>query len=172
MSEETSSSGQQSHPSRRGRGWIFAVLIGAATVFGFAAGKVQSSPWGHWAGHHHAFDAEEIGFIVQHRVDRALSKVDATPEQRDKINAIAKAAVNDVMAVRKDPTSRREKLLAIMTADTIDRSALEALRTEQIDRVNAASKRILQALEDAGDVLKPEQRRLLAERWEQWHMHP
>src|SRR5271169_6006672 len=109
MSEETSSSGQQSHPSPRGRRWIFAVLIGAATVFGFAAGKVQSSPWRYWACHHHAFDAEEIGFIVQHRIDRALSKVDATPEQRDKINAIAKAAVNDVIAMRKDPTGRREK---------------------------------------------------------------
>ncbi len=172
MSEETSNSGLQNPPPRRGRRWIFAVLIGTAAMFGFAAGKVQSSPWWHWAGHHHRFDAEEAAFFVQHRIDRALSKADATPEQRDKINAIAKAAVNDVMAMRKDPTVLREKLLTVLKADTIDRSALESLRSEQINRADAATKRILQAVADAADVLKPEQRRQLAGRWERWHMHP
>ncbi len=171
MSEETSNSGQQDRPPRRRRRWLFAVIIGAAAVFGFAAGNVHISPWWHWAGHHH-FDAEEINFIVQHRIGQALSKVDATPEQREKINTIVKSAVDDVMAMRKDPSGRREKFLAIMKADTIDRSALEALRTEQITMADAASKRILQAVADAAEVLKPEQRRQLAGRWEQWHMHP
>jgi len=175
MSEETSNSGPQNRPNGapyRRRRWLFAAFIGLAAVLGFAAGKVHSSPWLHWAGHHHPFDADEINFIVQHRIDRALSKVDATPEQRDKINAIAKAAVNDVMAMRKDPSGRREKFLTIMKAETVDRSALEALRAERIDMADAASKRILQAVADAADVLKPEQRRQLAGRWEQWHMHP
>ncbi len=172
MSEESSNGRPQDRPSRRGRRWLFAVLIGAAAVFGFAAGNVHSSPWWHWAGHHHAFDAEEITFIVQHRVDRALSKVDATPEQRDKVNAIAKAAIGDVLAMRKDASGGREKFLTIMKADSIDRSALEALRTEHINTADAASKRILQAVADAAEVLKPEQRRQLAARWEQWHMHP
>jgi Spy/CpxP family protein refolding chaperone len=126
----------------------------------------------HWASSHHPFDADEIGFIVQHRVGRALSQVDATPEQRDKVNAIARAAVNDVIAMRKDPSSRRDKVLTILTADTIDRSALEALRADGLNTADAASKRIVQAVEDAAEVLKPEQRRQLAEHWKQWHMHP
>ena len=76
----------------RRRRWLFAVMIGMAGLFGFAAGKVHSLPWFHWA-HHHPFDAEEVNFFVQHRIGRALSRVDATQEQRDKINAIAKAAI-------------------------------------------------------------------------------
>ncbi|MGO8953733.1 MAG: Spy/CpxP family protein refolding chaperone [Rhodomicrobium sp.] len=174
MSEDTSNSGLQNRPNgapHRRRRWLFAVFIGAAALFGFAAGTVHSSPWFHWAGHHRFLDADEIGFIVQHRINRALSKVDATPEQRDKIDTIAKAAVNDVMAMRKDRSGLREKFLTIMKADTIDRSALEALRAEQINNADAASKRILQAVADAAEVLKPEQRRQLAGRWEQWHMH-
>ncbi|MGO9170569.1 MAG: Spy/CpxP family protein refolding chaperone [Rhodomicrobium sp.] len=175
MSEETSNSGLQDRPGGvpyRRRRWLFAAFIGIAAVLGFAAGKVHSSPWLHWAGHHHPFDADEINFIVQHRIGRALSNADATPEQRDKINAIAKAAVNDVMAMRKDRSGLREKVLTIMKADTIDRSALEALRAEQFNSADAASKRILQAVGDAAEVLTPEQRRKLAEGWEQWHMHP
>jgi periplasmic protein CpxP/Spy len=175
MSEETSNGGSQDRTGavrRRGRRWLVAVFIGAAAVFGFAAGKVHSSPWWHWAGHHRFFDAEEISFIVQHRIDRVLSKVDATPEQREKINAIAKGAISDVTAMRKDPSERREKVLAILKADTIDRSALETLRAEQFTIADAATKRIAQAVADAADVLKPEQRRQLAERWERRHMHP
>ncbi len=156
---------------RRGRRWLAAALIGLAAVFGFAAGKVHSSPWFHW-GHHHPFDAEEIAFIVQHRLGHALSRVDATQEQRDKVNAIAKAAIDDVMAMRKDPAARHEKVLAILKADTIDRSALESIRAEQLGVGEAASKRIVQAVADAAEVLKPEQRRQLAAEWERWHMLP
>jgi periplasmic protein CpxP/Spy len=174
MSDETSNSGLQNRSQRapRRRRWLFVVLISAAAASGFAAGRVHSAPWWHWGGRHHFFDAEEIGFIVQHRVGRVLSKADATPEQRDKIGAITKAAVNDVMAMRKDPSERRERLLAIMKADTVDRSALESLRKEQFDIADAATKRVLQAVADAAEVLKPEQRRQLAERWERWHRNP
>ncbi len=174
MSQLSPDEGLQSGPggaSRRGRRWLAAAVIGAVAVSGFAAGKVYSSPEFHWA-HPHPFDAEEIGFFVQHRIGHALSSVDATPEQRDKITAIAKAAIDDVMAMRKDRAARREKALAIMKADTIDRSALEALRAEQLGVGEAASKRIVQAVAGAAEVLKPEQRRKLAGEWEQWHMLP
>ena len=174
MSDETSNAGQQSRPTaapRRTRRWLLTVPIGIAAVFGLAAASVSSHPWGHW-GHQPFFDAEDMSFIVQHRVDRMLTSVDATPEQRSKIDAIVKAAVNEIMPLRKDPDGRREKILAIIKADTVDRSALESLRAEQIGVAEAASKRIVQAVAEAAEVLKPEQRRQLAERWEQWRGHP
>ena len=98
--------------------------------------------------------------------------MDATQEQRDKINAIAKAAITDVLAMHKDHDARREKALAIFKADTIDRDALEAMRAERLSAGDAASKRIVQAIADAADVLKPEQRRQLADDWQRWHMLP
>jgi periplasmic protein CpxP/Spy len=173
MSETSPNQGPQPVPYRapRRRRWLFALMIGMAGLFGFAAGKVHSSPWFHW-GHHHPFDAEEITFFVQHRIGHALSRVDATQEQRDKINAIAKAAITDVVAMRKDHDARREQALALFKADSIDRNALEALRAERLSAGDAASKRIVQAVADAAEVLKPEQRRQLAGDWERWHMLP
>jgi periplasmic protein CpxP/Spy len=174
MSQTSPNEGMQPpsvRPPRRRR-WLAILLIGVAGLFGFAAGKVHSSPWLHFWGHHHQFDAEEITFFVQHRIGRALSRVDATQEQRDKIDAIAKAAINDVVAMRKDPAARRDKVLAIFKADTIDRSALETIRAEQLGIGEAASKRIVQAIADAAEVLKPEQRRQLADDWQRWHMLP
>jgi periplasmic protein CpxP/Spy len=173
MSETSPNQGPQPVPYRapRRRRWLFAVMIGLAGLFGFAAGKVHSSPWFHW-GHHHPFDAGEVTFFVQHRIGHALSRVDATQDQRDKINAIAKAAITDIVAMRKDHDARREQALALFKADTIDRNALEALRAERLSAGDAASKRIVQAVADAAEVLKPEQRRQLAGDWERWHMLP
>ncbi len=173
MTETPPNQNTQPAPCRppRRRRWLLAVMIGVAGLFGFAAGKVQSSPWFHWA-HHHPFDAEEITFFVQHRIGHALSRVDATQEQRGKIDAIVKSAVNDVMAMRKDPAAQREKALAILKADSIDRSALESMRAEKLALAGTASKRIVQAVADAAEVLKPEQRRQLAADSERWHMLP
>ncbi len=43
-------------------------------------------------------------------------------------------------------------------APAIDRVALEQLRVEQIARMDKVSKRLLTAVEDAAEVLTPEQR--------------
>lgn len=168
MSEQSPASAPQRQHRRRL--WVFALIIGASALFGFAAGKAHTFMGWHWAGHH-GFDTEEITFIIQHRIDRALSKVDATQEQKDKIYAIAKAAVADVMALRKDQSDTPEKFVALLKADSIDRAAIEAMRSEKLKLADAVSKRILQAVADAAEVLKPEQRRQLADAWAQHHMH-
>lgn len=171
MSEDTSNTGQEDRARDRGgrrRRWLSALFIGGALAFGFALGNVHSAPWAHFAGHHH-LDPEHVERHVERRVNWILSKVDATPEQRDKIDGIVKAAINDVMAQRKEPWEAKKKLVELLSAETVDRSSIEALRAEHINAADAASKRIAQALADAAEVLKPEQRRQLAERWERWH---
>ena len=50
------------------------------------------------------------------------------------------------------------QLLALITAPTIDRAALENLRAEHIAAADRASKVLAQALADAADVLTPAQR--------------
>jgi Spy/CpxP family protein refolding chaperone len=52
----------------------------------------------------------------------------------------------------------------LLSAATIDRAAIEALRAEQVALADATSKRLAQALADTADVLTPEQRVKLAER--------
>jgi Spy/CpxP family protein refolding chaperone len=48
-------------------------------------------------------------------------------------------------------------------APVVDRAALEQLRVEQMQRMDLVSRRILVAVEDAADVLTPEQRARFAE---------
>jgi protein CpxP len=50
-----------------------------------------------------------------------------------------------------------------LTAPSIDRSAIERLRAEQIGLMETASKRIAQAVADASEVLNPDQRRKVAD---------
>jgi Spy/CpxP family protein refolding chaperone len=103
-------------------------------------------------------------------------EIDATADQQAKIAAIAKAAVADLRPLREKAQAARGQAVTLLTAPTIDRSAIERLRAEQIGLAEMASKRIAQALADAADVLSPEQRRKAADWmafgrpwWARWH---
>ena len=52
----------------------------------------------------------------------------------------------------------------LLTQPTVDRAAIETLRTEQLALADAASKRFAQALGDTAEVLTPEQRRKIDDR--------
>jgi Spy/CpxP family protein refolding chaperone len=103
-------------------------------------------------------------------------EIDATADQQAKVAAIAKAAVADLRPLREKAQAARAQAVTLLTAPTIDRSAIERLRAEQIGLAETASKRIVQALADAADVLNPEQRRKVADWialgrpwWARWH---
>ncbi len=172
--------GQSNHApeqnGRRRRRWrgaiIGAALFAVGTASGFAVATAHGIPW--WmlgAAAHHRLDPERIAARVDRRVERVLSRVDATAEQRDKVSGIAKAAISDLSAVGVAPWEARGKFVELLRADTIDPAAFETLRAEQIGKADAASKRIVQALAEAASVLTVEQRRELTERWEKRLSH-
>jgi protein CpxP len=143
------------------RGAVLGVaLLGLGAASGFAAGSVHGMPW--WlmkAGAHHGLNPERVAKHMDRRVDRVLDRVDATQEQRDKVSGILKGALADVTGLGIRPFETREKFIALMRADTIDPAAFEALRAEQIGAADAASKRVVQAVTEAAQVLTPAQRR-------------
>jgi Spy/CpxP family protein refolding chaperone len=77
--------------------------------------------------------------------------------------------------MREKAQAARSQAVTLLTAPTIDRSAIERLRAEQIGLAETATKRIAQALADAAEVLNPEQRRKVADwitfsgPWWRWH---
>jgi Spy/CpxP family protein refolding chaperone len=84
--------------------------------------------------------------------------------------------VRDLLALREKQDGFRQRGRELLTATTIDRAAIEALRAEQIALADQASRRISQALADAATVLTPEQRRKIADHFaarraffERWH---
>jgi Spy/CpxP family protein refolding chaperone len=90
-------------------------------------------------------------------------EVDATPEQQQKLAAIAKQAARDLAPMREEARATRKQAIELLSAPKVDRAAIEKLRAAKLQHADAASRRVTQALADAAEVLTPEQRTKLAE---------
>lgn len=116
-----------------------------------------------------AMDPAKMDERIEHVVKRMLARVDATEEQRAKVNVIAKAAAGDLRGLRGKQQELRAKGIELLAAPKVDRAAIESLRAEQIKLADEASKRVSLALADTADVLTPEQRAKMAERIKERH---
>jgi periplasmic protein CpxP/Spy len=155
-----------------GRGGIFlTVLLAVAVVAGFTGNMLttalgQGFAW-HAMNHVSFMSGPLTPAQIDDRIDRMTKhmaiELDASADQQAKIAGIAKAAVNDLRPLHEKALATRGQVVALLTAPTIDRSAIERLRADQIGLVETASKRIVQAVDDASEVLNPEQRRKIAD---------
>jgi periplasmic protein CpxP/Spy len=108
-----------------------------------------------------------IETVVETHADRAVRhlaiEIDATSEQQDKLRAIVHDAVKDLLPVREKIMAARATARDLLTRETVDRAALEKFRTDMLATHDAVSKRLVQAVADAAEVLTPEQRRKIAD---------
>lgn len=150
----------------------------AAIVAGLAAG-IGGHAWAHGGHHGHdrgaMMDPAKMDERIESMAKRMLSRVEATDEQRAKVSAIAKQAATDLRGLREKQRAVRAKGVELLSAPTVDRAAIESLRSEQMKLADDASKRVSLALADTADVLTPEQRAKLAqamkERQGRWGGH-
>jgi Spy/CpxP family protein refolding chaperone len=152
--------------TRTKRRWPRSLLIGASLVAALAAvaglalaagggAEVLAHRWGHGA---HARD------FVEFRIHRALRDVNATDAQEEQILAIvdglfAKHAAHEAFRIEM-----HDRVAAALTAETVDRAALEAVRVEVLAHAGEGSKELVKAIGDIAEVLTPAQRRALAEK--------
>jgi Spy/CpxP family protein refolding chaperone len=173
-------------PARRifggGRGVLVMALLAVALLAG-VAGNLLPPAFAQGFGMHHDWGGGFMGGTptqaqIDDRIDRMTKhmaiELDATADQQAKIAGIAKSAVTDLRAMREKAQATRAQAVSLLTAQTIDRTAIERLRTEQIALAETASKRIAQALADSAEVLNPEQRKKVADwvtsgPWSRWH---
>src|SRR5690606_25552264 len=92
-------------------------------------------------------------------------EIDASSEQEGKLRGIMRAMLKDVLPARERADAARRQARELLTATTIDRAAIEKLRADQIALADQVSQRITQALGDAAEILSPDQRRKLADRF-------
>jgi Spy/CpxP family protein refolding chaperone len=166
-----------------GRGPLAIALLAVALLAG-VTGNLLPAAFGQGFGwQQHSWGGGFMGgpltpAQIDDRIDRMTKhmaiELDATSDQQAKIAGIAKSAVGDLRALREKAQAARAQAVTLLTAPTIDRTAIERLRTEQIALAETASKRIAQALADAAEVLNPEQRKKVADwvtsgPWARWH---
>jgi Spy/CpxP family protein refolding chaperone len=122
--------------------------------------------FGGWHGGMNDMDPAAMTRRIEAMVAFSLADIDASPEQRERITAIMKAAATDLQSSRTQHMQARRRSMELLAAPKIDRAQLEKLRAEQMQLGDAASRRMLQAMMDSAEVLAPEQRSKLAERWQ------
>jgi protein CpxP len=174
------SSGQNPPPAQThgGRKSVFVIAFLCVAVVAGLTGNMLTTAFGQgfaWHAWHDGGFMSGGGFIagpltpaqIDDRIDRVTKhmaiELDASADQQGKIAGIAKAAVNDLRPLREKAQAARSQAVALLTAPTIDRSAIERLRAEQIGLAETASKRIAQAVADVSEVLNPDQRRKVAD---------
>jgi len=138
---------------------LAGVSTAAAAMGSLAFGALARGPGGPMDPAH----AEER---LEHFLKHLYVEIDATPEQQQKIDPIARQAAADLRPLREKERAARREGMKLFTADKIDRGAIEKLRAEQTAAHDAASKRLTKAMTDVAEVLTPEQRRKLAARFE------
>lgn len=127
---------------------LFAAMIGGGALYA-AAGDGSCG--------------DRAGKFMDSRVEKVLSKLDATPDQQADVKAIVESLRTDLAALRGDERLGPRTVIAELAKPNVDRAALEALRMEHIGRAEQASQRIVQAMADAAESLTPEQRARLPE---------
>jgi Spy/CpxP family protein refolding chaperone len=103
------------------------------------------------------------GGLFGGHMDHLLDMVNATDSQRSQIEAIFKAAKQDLSGQREAGMKLHQQMATLYTATNVDAAAIEAVRVQMSAQHEAASKRLSQASIDAARVLTPEQRAKIAE---------
>jgi periplasmic protein CpxP/Spy len=157
---------------RRGRRFlILTTLMLAAALSGAIASRAVSQ---HAYGPHMLwgpFDPARVEDRADRMTRHVAIEIDATNEQQEKLRAIVKSAVKDLLPLREKALINRQRAQSLLTQPSIDRAAIEALRSEQMALADTASRRLAQAIGDAAEVLNPEQRRKLSDRLTELREH-
>jgi len=98
------------------------------------------------------------------KLDRVLSAIDATPEQRSQIEAIR----DELMAKRPQHEGDRAAFMQLWTQDQVDAAAVHARIAQSFDARRAYADDVADALIRVHGILTPEQRakvgKMIAER--------
>src|SRR5258707_11655637 len=142
---------QESKPDKRRkffkRAAIATLIGGIAAGVGFKA-FAQGGGCG-WPRCGYAAGPLDPAAVDQH-LDRALKhlyvEIDATDEQKQRLEPIVKQAVKDLLPVREKAHAPRAQAVELLPAQRIHPDANETLRAEQLQLAEQASKRFTQAL--------------------------
>ncbi len=146
-------------------GAMFAHAPHAIASGGWFASHRHGRRWGRW--HRHGFDSlESAQRHARGLVSHAFDMVDANASQRTEAAAIADRVVGDVFPMLQEHHKAHASIKSLLSAESIDRQALEVFRQQQADQWSTVSAKVSDGLADLAELLTPEQRRVLLDHWE------
>lgn len=156
------------NPGNKRRRWGRRALLSLALLLGIGGVAYAAAPHHGWK---HPSTPEEARAHAGQVAGRVLDKVDASAEQRAAIDQVLDATAPKLWNLRGEAKDVHSELRDLLTAETIDRAALEAARKDAVDLVDRGSKVAVSALADAAEALTPAQRRQIAEAAARFHRH-
>ena len=158
------SSRRRRHRRRR---WLLfglpiAAIAGLFAARAFAHGFRQGC-----GGYDEEMSEEELRDRREHMVDFAARYLDATPQQKTRLSALATELSPQFVALRKEGRALRDKAQQAVRAD--NRPQLEEVRKQGIALAERASQQWLAAYGKLADILTPEQREQLADHLQYGH---
>ena len=125
---------------------------------------------GHWGHHRHGLDnPEEAREHVEDAAEWILNRVDASDQQNQQVKSIVGESVDGFVELAQQHRQHREDFITEFSRPSIDRQALEQIRRAEMEVAEAASSQMVRTLADVAEVLNPEQRRELLERFQRFH---
>jgi Spy/CpxP family protein refolding chaperone len=139
------------------------VAGGVVALTGFAGGGLGCHRHGH--GH----DPAEISAFVTNRVDDVLDDLDATPEQRTRINAVKERMLAAGLELRGSRGETHDALFGEWKSGSPDAAKLHALVDTRFEAMKAIAQQAVDAGVEVHGILTPEQREQLTRKAERWH---
>lgn len=136
-----------------------ALLIACAVlVSGVATGCAR---------HHYraAKTPEEFRERFAKTTERALKKMDATEDQKARIKPIADDLGTALAGFREEHKAIKARFVKEFEAEKVDPGEISKIRADALALADRASRKFTDSIVRASEILTPEQRRKLAERW-------
>jgi periplasmic protein CpxP/Spy len=139
-----------------------------ATLLGGVAAAAGFKAFGH-GRRHGPLDPADFDQRLERMLKHLYVEIDATEEQKQKLEPIVKQAAKDLAPMRENLHAGRGQAIELLTQERIDPAAIEALRARHLELADEASRRLTRALADAAEVLTPAQRKELAAHFARRH---
>jgi Spy/CpxP family protein refolding chaperone len=184
MSESNAAVTQPEAPKSRGRRWLWlglaAALLGGTILGGRALvgtsmaaaaawhGGGGHGPFGLWRGRA-VHDPEQARRHAEFAVRWVLRSVGATDAQQQQVQSIVGGLIDEIHGLAPVHQENRQAFLDELSRPTIDRAALDRLRSAELDLFDQTSLKVVEAFAEIAEVLTPEQRRELMEAVQEFH---
>ena len=140
------------------------LLLGPAVLLGgafFGARRVHAL--GHGPFGHGDFTPEEVEALVGKRIERALHRLDATPQQKEKVKEMVARFRPELRALHECKRKLYEAGRSAFGADRVDPQEIERIRREALALADKGSGLAARAATELGQILTAEQRRRVLE---------